>query len=115
MNSCIHRWRRFPQRDSEISRAFYAPVVREHPSKPQGRVGSPQRTPDSSDAVAVSSQPQNLSPMSETAQVTAQAVMYCQAHRIERGIQRFRLTKMLQIPVRKNTTRQRNEVPVCSY
>jgi hypothetical protein len=77
MNFLIHRWRRFPQRDSEISRAFYAPVVREHPSKPQGRVGSPQRTQDSGDAVAVSPQPQNLTPRREDAkgEVVATAVL----------------------------------------
>ena len=57
-----------------MNRAFYAPVVREHPSKPQGRVGSPQRTPDSGGGAAVSPKPQNLAPIIETAQVTAQAV-----------------------------------------
>jgi hypothetical protein len=45
--SLIHKWHRFPPRDFEISRAINAPLVREHPSKPQGRVGSPQRTIDS--------------------------------------------------------------------
>jgi hypothetical protein len=66
--SRIHRWRRFPQRDIEFRRAVYTPVVREHPSK-QGRVGSPQRTPDSGDPVAVSPQTQNLTPRPEDAKV----------------------------------------------
>jgi hypothetical protein len=48
-----------------MSRAFYAPVVREHPSKPQGRLDSPQRTPDLGGGLAVFPQPQNPAPMSE--------------------------------------------------
>jgi hypothetical protein len=74
--SHIHRWRRFPQRGFEMSRAVYTPVVREHPSKPQGRVGSPQWTPDSGDAVADFPQTQNLTPSREDAkgEVVATAV-----------------------------------------
>ncbi len=75
--SHIHRWRRFPQRDFEMSRAVYTRVVREHPSKPQGRVDSPQWTLDSGDADAVSPQTQNLTPSREDSkgEVVATAVL----------------------------------------
>jgi hypothetical protein len=60
-----------------MSRAVYAPVVREHPSKTHGRVGSPQRTLDSGVAVADSPQIQNLTPRPEDAkgEVAATAVL----------------------------------------